>query len=448
MYTVGLYTLGCKVSQYETEAIAEEFARAGFTVLPFEDACDVYVINTCTVTAESDRKSRQMIRRAIHRAPGAVVCVTGCYSQTSPAAVAAMEGVDIVIGSDKKLSLVKLAAEKLEERDRGAVAAPVVSVGNIDEAAFEPMRITHAPRTRAYVKIEDGCECRCTYCEIPNARGRVRSKTPADVIAEVEALYRGGTREIVLTGIETASYGADFAERYRLADLIEELDRRHSCDRVRLGSLSPEVMTADFMSRIGRLSILVPHFHLSMQSGADAVLRRMKRRYNRTMALQALTRAREAIPDVQFTTDLMVGFPGETDADFDDTLRFVGEARFLDAHVFAYSRRPGTPAADYPDQVPEDVKRERSARLIAEKNRVRDEVLTGLVREGKPLSVVMETKNGNTYTSHADTFVEVHVSVPDGAQDLHGKILSVVPVSHKDGHLIAEIDNNTMQNNH
>ena len=435
MKTVGLYTLGCKVSQYETEAVAEAFAEAGYTVCPYESVCDVYVINTCTVTAESDRKCRQMIRRAISRAPGATVCVMGCYSQTSADEVAAISGVGIVIGTRDKLRVVDL----VEEYERTRV--PIVSVSSLEDAPFEKMCIHHAPRTRAYVKIEDGCECRCTYCAIPGARGPVRSKLPDEVIAEVEALSRSGSREIVLTGIETASYGADFEGGYRLGDLLAELDRRKSCERIRLGSLTPELMKEGFVEKIAPLSILAPHFHLSMQSGCDTVLRGMRRRYNVQMAKDALARLRAAMPRVQFTTDLMVGFPGESDEDFEQTLDFVRECRFLDIHVFQYSKRPGTVAATMDGQIPESVKHERSARLIALKNEIRDDILSSLVESGEGMRVILESRRGNVYTAHSDTFVELSVTVPEKKGDVQGEIFTVYPTHHKDGILHATLEN-------
>lgn len=438
--TIATQTLGCKVSQYESEAIAEVFEKCGYEVCAFDAVCDVYVINTCTVTAESDRKSRQMIRRAIKKNPSAIVCVCGCYSQVSATEVAAISGVGIVIGTKDKLTLPQLVEEVKRMRAAGDFSV-LVRVESLEGAEFEPMCITRAPRTRAYVKIEDGCECRCTYCAIPGARGPVRSKEPEDVICEVEALYRSGVREVVLTGIETASYGADFENGYRLGDLLAELDQRGSAERIRLGSLTPELMTEKFVDKIRSLSLLVPHFHLSMQSGSDGVLRRMKRRYNIEMARAALARLREAMPRVEFTTDLMVGFPGESEEEFEQTLAFVREARFLDIHVFAYSRRPNTPAASYEGQVPEEVKKARSATLIALKNEIRDEILDSYVKEGKALEVVIEKRwEDGTYSSHADSFVEVRVSVPEGTKDLHGEIVSVVPVSHADGVIIAKLE--------
>ena len=434
MRKVGLYTLGCKVSQYETEAIGEEFERRGFTVAPFDSVCDAYVINTCTVTAESDRKSRQIVRRAISHNPDAVVAVVGCYSQRAPEAILKIEGVDIVIGTEGKLDVVERVEFMLDNPTEKACSY----VTGLDDAHFEPMTITRAPRTRAYVKIEDGCESRCTYCAISGARGRVRSKLPSDVISEVEGLYRSGTREIVLTGIETGSYGKDFDFDYDLADLIVELARRGSCERIRLGSLAPELIGKSFVDKVKDCKILAPHFHLSIQSGSDNVLRGMKRRYSRAMALANIRYIKENIPAAEFTTDLMVGFPGESEEDFLDTVSFLREARFIDAHVFAYSRREGTPAAYYDGQIPEDVKKQRSRTLIAVKNKVRDEVLSSIVERGEALSVVLETYLDGRYSAHSDSFVEVVVDGPDGLQ---GEIVEIIPVSHEDGIIVGKLKN-------
>lgn len=313
---------------------------------------------------------------------------------------------------------------------------PYSCVGSLDGARFEPMTVTKAPRTRAYVKIEDGCESKCTYCAISPARGRVRSKLPADVIAEVEALYKNGTKEIVLTGIETGSYGKDFEYEYGLADLIVELDKRGSCERIRLGSLAPELIGKDFVDKVKEAKILAPHFHLSIQSGSDNVLRSMKRRYSRAMALANIDYISKNIPGASFTTDLMVGFPGESEEDFLETESFVREVGFIDAHVFAYSKRAGTPAASYSGQIPESVKRDRSARLIAVKNEVRDEVLDRIVARTEPLSVILESYDGKFYSAHSDTFAEVRVEADEGRS---GEMVKVIPVSHKDGIITAKM---------
>ncbi len=444
MLKVGLYTLGCKVSLYETEAISEAFAEAGYEVCSFDDVCDVYVINTCTVTAESDAKSRKYIRRAIRKNPIAVVIVIGCYSQRSPAEVAAIEGVSCVLGTADKMKCVEIANRLLSNRSAECrvwsaefgVQSAECFVSDLEGATFEPMCVKNAPRTRAYVKIEDGCECKCSYCAISAARGPVRSKPAEEVISEVEGLYKNGTFEIVLTGIETGSYGADFDEKYGLADLLCELDMRHSCERIRLGSMAPELLSTDFIDKIANLDIMVPHFHISMQSGSDSVLRGMKRRYNRAMALKNINHIREKIADVMLTADLMVGFPGESEEDFLDTLRFVSEANLLDAHVFAYSKREGTPAANYENQVSEQTKKDRSARLIKECERVRDRILGGIVSEEKVLSCILESYRGGIYTAHSDSYIEVCVK---GEKGLSGNLVLVKPIRHENGKIYGEI---------
>lgn len=408
---------------------------------PFEEVCDVYVINTCTVTAESDRKSRQMIRRAHHKNPLAHIMVCGCYAQTTPGDIEKLPGVSYVVGTGGKMTIAARAEALLAAGAVGAAGAagePVCAVAALEGAAFEKMAITHAPRTRAYVKIEDGCECRCTYCAIPGARGPVRSKLPQDVIDEVTALAAGGSREIVLTGIETASYGADLGG-IRLIDLLEELDGLPGMPRLRLGSLTPELLRPAFIERFSALRHLTPHLHLSVQSGSDAVLRGMRRRYTTGMVLEAMRALRAAIPAIQFTADVMVGFPGESDAHFEETMAFCREAAFLDIHVFAYSCRPGTPAATFPGQIAEAVKHERSAALIALKNEIREKILADLVAAGQPLSVLFETSEGGLCHGHAGTYVPVATAV--AASSPCGEIHRVRPLSVQDGAILGEIIN-------
>ncbi len=400
--TVGIYTLGCKVNQYESEAIAEAFASKGFAVASPSSVCDVYVINTCTVTAESDRKARQFIRRAIHNNPTAFILVTGCMAQTSAEQIASIAGVDYVCGNANKLSVVEEALKLCERGEKNNV--PQISALPPDANGFEKMCISKFDRTRAYIKIEDGCENRCTYCIIPSARGSVRSKSPEDILNEVSLLTRGGCREIVLTGIETASYGKDL-NGYGLADLLEEIDSMQGIGRIRLGSLDPSLMKQPFVDRIAKLKSLTPHFHLSMQSGSDRILALMKRKYNRKMALEGMERLRRAIPDVQFTTDMIVGFPQESEEDFAQTVSFAKEARFLMIHVFPYSKRVGTVAAQMSSQVPEAVKHERVKLLSAVQEEIRKEILasyTDTVQE-----VLFETYSNGTVFGHTASFVEV-----------------------------------------
>ena len=420
-YRVGFCSLGCKVSQYETEALAERFAAAGFTVSDFDAVCDVYVINTCTVTVESDRKSRQMIRRATRVNPDAVVIVTGCSSQLHPDGIAAIPGVSYVSGNDRKMHLPAVALDLLSRPKTGAVQ----EVRDLAGVPFEPASITRAPRTRAFVKIEDGCNCRCAYCAIPLARGPVRSKAPSDVIDEVRALVASGTREIVLTGIETAAYGIDL-DGYRLIDLIADIADKTEVERIRLSSLSPEMMTPATVKRLASVRGRAPHFHLSLQSGSDAVLAAMRRPYRTKQVRDALAALREEIPCVTFTTDVIVGFPGETEETFLETVAFCREARFLRLHVFPYSPRPGTPAADFPDQVDGEEKHRRVRELVKVGRDVAKDLLSDLIAAKTPLSVLFETRDGEYLTGHSENYVEVKVKTD---RDLAGQIRRVLPTA-------------------
>lgn len=412
-HTVGIYTLGCKVNQYESEAIAEEFSREGFEVSSPTDVCDLYVINTCTVTAESDRKARQFIRRAIKKNPSAFILVTGCMAQTQPEQVALINGVDYICGNADKLSVVRAAKELISLGKKPTVAKNAVIPP--DALGFESMKITKFDRTRAYIKIEDGCESRCTYCTIPNARGSIRSKSPEEVLDEVRGLVSGGCKEIVLTGIETASYGKDLGD-YTLADLLEEIDKIPHIGRVRLGSLDPSLIKEAFVNRISKLSSVTPHFHLSMQSGSDRVLALMKRKYNTKMALRAMELLRAAMPSVQFTTDMIVGFPQETDENFEETLEFVKKARFLMIHVFPYSKRAGTPAAVMSGQIPEEIKHTRAAKLSSLEAEIRRDLLNSMT--GSHAEVLFETFKNGIASGHTPEFVEVHCKsqIPLAAQ--------------------------------
>ena len=421
--TIGIYTLGCKVNQYESEAIGEALTARGFTLRSADEPCDVYIINTCTVTAESDRKARQFIRRAHAHNSAARVLVTGCLAQTDADSIRAIEGVDFVCGNRNKMDVVE-AALRLCEQDKPQ--APTLCVPSLDGAPFEPMSIRSFGRTRAYIKIEDGCENHCTYCIIPSARGHIRSKPLCEVVREVRTLTENGCREVVLTGIETASWGRDL-EGVGLADLLEAIDRIEGIGRVRLGSLDPSLMRPAMVERIAKLSSLTPHFHLSMQSGSDRVLARMKRKYNRTQALDVIERLRAAMPDVQFTTDIIVGFPGETEEDFADTVDLVRRARFLMIHVFPYSRRAGTLAAEMPDQIPRTIKSQRVAALSAIAADIRADILQSLI--GKEREVLFETCEDGYATGHTPDFIEVRVAC---ATDLHGEVHTVQLVALDD----------------
>ena len=423
--TAGIYTLGCKVNQYESEAIAEGLAAEGFTLRSPDEACTLYVINTCTVTAESDRKARQFIRRALGHNPEAFVLVTGCLAQVDAAQIAAIPGVDYICGNRNKMSVIPAARDLLARGQKNP--APILNVPTLEGAPFEPMHITRFDRTRAYVKIEDGCESRCAYCIIPRARGKIRSKAPAEVMAEVRALAEGGCREVVLTGIETSAYGRDLGD-YGLAELLRDLDRESGIGRIRLGSLDPSLIRPDFVEKIADLPTLAPHFHLSLQSGADHVLRLMRRRYSTEMACAAIERLRAAFPRLGLTADVIVGFPGETEEDFAETTDFLRRARFLDTHIFAYSRRPGTEAAEMEGQIDEAVKRRRSAALIDAQEGLHTALLEEAVTAAEPVPVLFETRHGDRFRGHTPAFYEVEVSSPD--VDLRGTEQIVIPTGH------------------
>ena len=423
-HTVGILTLGCKVNQYESEAIAEELERRGLSVLSHGEACDAYIINTCTVTAESDRKARQFIRRAINKNPNAYILVTGCLSQTDPQSVAEISGVDFICGNTDKLSVVDAVISLIEGKEKPS--SPVVSVKEMDGAPFENMNIERFDRTRAYIKIEDGCESRCAYCIIPQARGKIRSRAREDVLREVCHFVRNGCREVVLTGIETASYGKDL-NGYSLADLLCDIDKIEGDFTVRLGSLDPSSMNQSFTDKIRGLRHLAPHFHISMQSGSSKTLRNMRRKYNAEQALANVQRLKDAIEGVRFTTDMIVGFPGETEKDFEETLEFARRVGFLAIHVFPYSKRANTPAAELPDQIPQHIKKERSARLIKAQGEIRRAEFDRVLSEGRSVSVLFETFEDGIACGHTRDFLEVRVP---SSRALHGEIFDVELTRH------------------
>lgn len=426
--TFAVYTLGCKVSQYESEAILEEAVRCGFT--PVTEGADIAVINTCTVTAEGDRKCRQLIRRLVRQSPETKIMVCGCYSQVSPESVAAIDGVAYVCGTQNKLRTVERALELLDGK-----AIPKIEVTPLAGADFESMRILHAPRTRAYIKIEDGCDNRCAYCKIPDARGHVRSKKIADVVAEARALTDAGVREVVLTGIETASFGADTGES--LCDLLDAVNGIDGIERIRLGSLEPTLMRPAFLDRIAKVGKLTPHFHLSMQSGSSRTLAAMRRKYNAETAWRNIENTRAALPDVQFTTDFIVGFPGETDEDFAETMEFARRVGFLATHVFKYSKRAGTPAAKMPDQIPEEVKHARSQALIALSAESTAHCLAEILAAHPTETVLFEQKIGGLWSGHTAAFAEVRAA---SVADLHGELRKVRLDKIEDGYIRADFN--------
>jgi len=426
MKTIGIITLGCKVNQYESEAFAEALRERGFAVLDPSKECDGYIVNTCTVTAEADRKSKQMIRRAARLNPSAPIVVTGCTAEYFAEELSSIAGVIAVCGNSKKLDCVDILDNYFL---RTEAKYPVISVPPIDDAKFEPMHLSGFPRTRVYIKIEDGCENKCAYCAIPGARGKVRSKDPTDILSEVCGFISAGCREIVLTGIETASYGKDL-KGITLGKLLRDVDAIASDCKIRLGSLDPSLFRQSFVDEIKDLKSLAPHFHISLQSGSSSVLAAMRRKYNADGARAAMIRIREAIPDVMFTTDIIVGFPGESEENFLETVEFVKEAEFLDAHIFPYSEREGTEAATMINKVPVDIRRARAAQLIDIQNAVRDKILDREITRRPIREVLFETYSQGMASGHTDSFLEICV---DSERDMHGELHRVCITHHSNG---------------
>ncbi len=427
---VSFSTLGCKVNQYESEALREKLLSEGFEVVSLDEASDVVIINTCAVTSEAERKCRQMIRRAISKNPKAFIAVMGCSSQLHPEDIAKISGVDFVTGNHKKLEVcdrVLAFRESKEKKEK-----PIIASRPLEGCGFEPMKIVQSERTRAYIKIEDGCDSKCTYCIIKTARGHIRSKLISDVISEAKGLIRSGYREIVLTGIEISGFGRDTGES--LIGLLSELDSLSELDRVRLGSLDPAFLTYDFIDKIKGLKKLAPHFHLSLQSGCDRTLAAMKRRNNIASLAKSVEYLRNAIPDATFTADVIVGFPNESEADFEESRLFISSLSLLDFHIFAFSPRKGTEAAEMSGQIPEAIKEKRSKELACVRKESFERVVSGYI--GRVIPVLYESFDGTFITGHTPNFIEV--SVPSNTSR-HSEIINTEITQLSSGKVIGRL---------
>ena len=401
-----LHNLGCKVNAYETEAMQQILEEAGYEIVPFSEYADVYVINTCSVTNMADRKSRQMLHRAKKQNPDAIVVGAGCYVQTKEAQALVDESIDIVIGNNKKHELVPLLREYEASHRKMACVADI----NHEKQAYEELSLSRtAEHTRAFIKVQDGCNQFCTYCIIPFARGRVRSRELPDVLQEIRTLAKSGYREVVLTGIHLSSYGVDNGES--LLHLIEAVHELEGIERIRLGSLEPRIVTDAFAKRLSELPKICPHFHLSLQSGCDTVLSRMNRRYDTAEYEAGCALLRRYFEHPAITTDVIVGFPGETDEEFETTERYLERIHFYEMHIFQYSRREGTKAAAMPDQVPEAVKKERSEKLLALGHRMSEEFRRYYL--GRQVTALLEEEflydGKRYYTGYTKEYVKVAV---------------------------------------
>ncbi|WP_288702192.1 tRNA (N(6)-L-threonylcarbamoyladenosine(37)-C(2))-methylthiotransferase MtaB [uncultured Clostridium sp.] len=363
MRKAAFHNLGCKVNSYETEAMQQLLEDAGYEIVPFREGADVYIINTCSVTNVADRKSRQMLHRAKKMNPSAAVVAVGCYVQAAGAELKKDEAVDLIVGNNQKKDLVQILDDYFADHEN---SGEILDIGHSQE--YEELHIRRiADHTRAFIKVQDGCNQFCSYCIIPYTRGRVRSRRPEDIEHEVRGIAEAGYKEIVLTGIHLSSYGVDFKDEQQenLLTLIKRLDQIPGIERLRLGSLEPRIVTREFAKELARLRTICPHFHLSLQSGCDTTLKRMNRRYNAAEYQACCEILREEFDNPAITTDVIVGFPGETEEEFAETERFLKAIHFYEMHIFKYSRRAGTRAADMPDQVPEGTKSVRSDILLA-----------------------------------------------------------------------------------
>lgn len=410
---IAIYTLGCKVNQYETQAMEQELLRRGHTLVPFETAADGYIVNTCSVTAVSDKKSRQMIRRCRKLNPAAVVAACGCYVQTHAAEAASLD-IDLIAGTGDRMAFLDLFEQAARERQPLTLLDDALRRREFEILPAGGM----AQRTRAMLKVEDGCVNFCTYCIIPYARGPVRSLPKTAAVAQTAQLRQEGYRELVLTGIEISGWGHDLKTGETLIDLLEAVSAAAGDMRLRLGSLEPRTVTEDFCRRAAQLPNLCPHFHLSLQSGCDDTLRRMNRKYDTARFYESVTLLRRYFDRPAITTDLICGFPGETEAEFDATLSFIEKCGFAAMHIFPYSIRPGTKAAAM-EQVPSAVKEQRAGRAAQAAETMRQAYLQGCV--GRVYPVLFEQEKDGYYTGHAPNYCEVGVR----ANNLHNKVLDV-----------------------
>ncbi|MCI8361867.1 MAG: tRNA (N(6)-L-threonylcarbamoyladenosine(37)-C(2))-methylthiotransferase MtaB [Clostridia bacterium] len=414
MKKVAFYTLGCKVNQYETNAMIEQFIKKGYEIVNFEEKADIYIINTCTVTNMADRKSRQMLRRVKEINSEAIVVACGCYAQVAKEELEKIPEIDLIYGTNEKNKI----ADYIENFPLGTFPnGKSVTFGNINNSKVTDVMYQkefldfgttlYTEKTRAVIKVQDGCDRFCSYCIIPYARGHVRSRKVESVIEEIKEIAKEGIKEVVITGIHVASYGKDFKEDIKLIDLLEKVNEIEGIERIRLGSIEPTIITEQFLERLTKLEKICDHFHLSLQSGCDETLKRMNRRYTTEEFRKSTKLLKNAYPNVALTTDIIVGFPGETDEEFEKTYNFLKEIDFYKMHIFKYSQRKGTKAAVMPNQIDGNIKEQRSRRLIElsdENEKRHNEKYIG-----KKVKVLFEEKEGEYIKGHTTNYMVVKV---------------------------------------
>lgn len=410
--TVAFCTLGCKVNQYETNAMIEQFIKKKYTIKEFNEEADIYIINTCTVTNMADRKSRQMLRRAKELNPNSIIVACGCYAQVAKEELAKIPEIDLIYGTNEKNKIADLIEEKMTEetlkteKDGKDKETKVTDV--MYQKEFLDFGVTdYTEKTRAVIKVQDGCDRFCSYCIIPYARGHVRSRKIQNVVEEIKNIAQKGIKEVVITGIHLTSYGKDFKPHAQLIDLLEEINKIDGIERIRLGSLEPTLITIEFLDRLSKLEKICDHFHLSLQSGCDETLKRMNRRYTTKEFEEGVELIRKYYKNVALTTDIIVGFPGETDEEFNKTYEFLKKINFYQMHIFKYSPRKGTKAAVMPNQIDGNVKEQRSAKLIELSHN--NEIKYNEKEVGKELEVLWEEKEGDYIKGHTTNYKVVKI---------------------------------------
>ena len=431
MKKVHFITLGCKTNQYETNSMGQMLLNANYEIT--DGKADIYIVNTCSVTNMAERKSREMIRRAKRDNPGSTVIACGCYAQVAKENLEKFDEIDLVIGTNEKNDIVQILDDYFQRKDKNKV---LVSDVMHDDHYFDFGVTTYTELTRAIIKIQDGCDRFCSYCIIPYARGRVRSRRPESVIKEVKELAKIGVKEIVVTGIHVASYGKDFKEDIGLIDLLEELNKIDGIERIRLGSIEPTLINEDFLDRLIKLEKICHHFHLSLQSACNETLKRMNRRYSVEEFKDVVNLLRKTYKDVILTTDIIVGFPGETEEEFNITYKNLQEINFYKMHVFKYSKREGTKAAVMSNQISPKVREERSKKLIKLSNNNENKYNEELI--DKEVKVLFEEKDGNFIKGHTDNYIVVKVEKEDISK-YHNEIKIVKIIKIENNELIGKI---------
>jgi len=427
---VAFVSLGCKVNQYETNAMSQSFIEDGFEVVNFEDIADIYIVNTCTVTNIADRKSRQMLRRIKDNNKNAIIVATGCYAQVGEQELKKISDINLIIGNNEKKDIVKIIEDYEKEIENKVLITDVMHQKEFVEFG----QTTYTEKTRAVVKVQDGCDRFCSYCIIPYARGRVRSRKLENIINEVESIVLNGIKEVVITGIHIASYGKDFKENIGLIDLLEELNKVEGLERIRIGSLEPVIITDEFIERMSKLNKICEHFHLSLQSGCDSTLKRMNRRYTTNEFEDVVKRIRNKYNNAILTTDIIVGFPGETEEEFEQTYEYLKKIAFYKMHIFKYSPRKGTKAATMPNQVDGSIKELRSKKLLELSDN--NEKMYNEEYIGKNVEVLFEEKDGEYYKGHTKYYIQVWSK----GEELDNKIVDVEISENRGAYMIGNVN--------